>query len=239
MVLRMESGGGLVPFGYFATQAPAFTLYGDNTVIFRPTTDASGNGLPPFVRAVLNAAQVDALLRYALNQGHLATARETYQVPNVADAPTTYFTLDAAGIKKSVSVYGLGTGADQAGADAADFQAFGALSARLGDFGAQVRSGHVVSADTYQPTRYRAVLMEGQGMQGAIDWPWKDLTLDDFQVDANNGSRRLAAITPAQAARITTVPSGGFAGIAITSPDGKLTFSVWLRPLLPGDASES
>lgn len=235
VVLRLESGGGLVPFGFFATQAPTFTLYGDNTVIFRPTTDPAGNGFPPFVKAVMNAAQVDALLRFALTQGHLAQARESYMNPFVADAPTTFFTVNAAGIKKVVAVTGLGIGADQTGADASDLQAFGQLITVLGDFEKQVRQGQVVSAETYQPVQYRAILIDSQGMEGTIAWPWKDLTLADFAVDPDNSSTRLAAVSADQAARVTTVPSGGLLGVGIASADGTRQFSLSLRPLLPGD----
>jgi hypothetical protein len=235
VVLRLESGGGMVPFGFFATQAPAFTLYGDNTVIFRPSTDPAGTGFPPFVRAVMNAAQVDALLRFALTQGHLAGARESYSAGGIADAPTTYFTINAAGIKKLVSVYGLGIATDQMGADAADFLAFGQLGAVLGDFEKEVRKGQVVSADIYVPRQYRAVLIDSQGMEGAVAWPWTDLTPADFATDPDNSSTHLAAISADQAGHIATMPSGGLPGIAVLSPDGTKQFTLSLRPLLPGD----
>jgi hypothetical protein len=236
-VLRAESGGGFVPFGFLATQAPYFTLYGDNTIIFRPTTDQSGTGFPPFVRAVMNSAQVDALLRFALTQGRLATARESYVLMGVADAPTTYFTINAGGVKKVVGVYGLGIemGNGQPNPDKADFAAFVQLNTVLGDFEKEVRKGQVESAETYVPTQYRAILIEAQGMQGANPWPWKDLSLADFAVDPDNSSTSMAAITAAQASAVTTVPSGGAPGIPLASPDGKKQFTLSIRPLLPGD----
>jgi hypothetical protein len=235
VVLRIESGGGFMPFGFLATQAPNFTLYGDNTVIFRPTTDPGGTGFPPFVKAVMNAQQVDALLTFALTQGHLSAARESYVIGGIADAPTTYFKIDAGGVKKQVGVYGLGITTGQPNPDAADFAAFAKLADVLNGFEAEVRRGQVVSADTYVPEQYRAILIESQGMEGRNPWPWTDLKVTDFKVDPDQSSTRLAAITAEQAAKVATVPSGGAPGIPIASPDGKMTFSLSLRPMLPGD----
>lgn len=238
VVLRAESGGGFVPFGFIATQAPYFTLYGDNTIIFRPTTDPYGTGFPPFVKAVMNPAQVDALLRFALTQGHLATARESYEIGGIADASSTYFTINAGGVKKVVGVYALGfdMGGGQPNPDAGDYAAFVQLNTVLSDFEAEVRrGGQVVSAETYVPTQYRAILIDSQGMEGATPWPWKDLTLADFAVDPDQSSTRLAGITAEQAAAATTVPSGGVLGIPLASPDGKTHFTLSLRPMLPGD----
>src|SRR5688572_19376076 len=59
IVLRMETGGGFVPFGYFITQAPTFVLYGDNRAIFRPSTITSDTELAGFIEATLSPEQVD------------------------------------------------------------------------------------------------------------------------------------------------------------------------------------
>lgn len=231
----MESGGGLVPPGFFATDAPVFTLYGDGSAIFRPATDPTGTGLPPFMKAILDAAQVDSLLNFALTQGHLATARHSYSVGGVYDAGTTDFTIDADGISKMVSVYALGISNNLPNADSGDYEAFLKLSALLGDFEKEIRLGHATSAGTYVPPQYRAILIEAPGTQNPMPWPWDDLTLDDFVVDAAHASVRLAAISDDQAARLTTVPSGGVRGVSVASPDGTKQFAVSLRPMLPGD----
>lgn len=234
VVLRMESGGGLVPFGFLVTQAPVFTLYGDNTVIYRPRQpDPAGTHLTPFWRAVLNADQVDALLTYALDAGHLADARESYVDIQVADAPTTYFTVDAGGVKKQVSVYALGVDSPANGPDAADYAAFLKLGKKLSDFEAQVNEGQVESAGVYEPAGYRGVLREGGAPVGIIEWPWTDLAVDDFAVDPDYGYG-FAALTPEQVAKVTAEPSGGAYGISLRAPDGN-EYSLMLRPLLPGD----
>ncbi len=235
IILRMETGGGFVPFGYFVTQAPTFVLYGDNTVIFRPSTNATGSDLPPFVKATMSPEQVDALLTYALSVGRLADAKADYADFTVSDAPTTLFTVNAGGIEKNVSVYALGIG-EHEGPDATDHAAFEDLANLLSTFEVQVENGQVLSAELYQPETYRAVLSPSDLSQpDLIDWPFGDRPLDHFEPFADNPSFRLAALTPEQLAAVTSVPSGGSIGIGIRSPDGTEAYYLQWRPLLPGE----
>jgi hypothetical protein len=235
IVLSLETGGGFVPFGYFMTQAPTFVLYGDNTVIFRPSVDPEGTGFPPFIKATLSPEQVDALLTYALSVGHLADADAQYLEMTVSDAPTTVFTINAGGVTKSVSVYALDMG-DHTGPDAAMYGAFQDLAALLSTFETQVEKGQVLTAEVYQPETYRAVLSPGDLAQAdLIDWPFADLTVDDFQPLTDNPSFLLGALTAEQLAAVTTVPSGGNPGIGVRSPDGSAAYLLQWRPLLPGE----
>lgn len=235
IVLRINEIGGFVPPTFTAVMAPRFTLYGDNTVIFRPTTDPNGSAYPPFVKAIMNADQVDALLSYSLTRGHLANARESYENMMVADAPTTVFTIDAGGIKKQVSVYGLGIDTGQRNPDAADFAAFEQLAGVLNDFDAQVKKGQVESVAVYQPTMYRAILSEFAPAGPANEWPWPDLTLDDFSASEATGLLT-GVITADQASKVTKVPSGGVMDLAVEAPQKKV-FGLLLRPLLPDEAA--
>jgi len=235
VVLRMETGGGFVPFGFFITQAPTFVLYGDTTAIFRPGTYVSGTELPPFVKATMSPEQLDALLTYALTVGRLADAKTDYSDFNVSDAPITLFTIDAGGVDKSVSVYALGIG-EHGGADAADYAAFEDLATLFSTFEVQVENGQVLSAELYQPETYRAVLSPTDVNQpDLIDWPFGDLPLDHFEPFADNPSFRLGPLTPEQLSAVATVPSGGSTGIAILSPAGTEAYYLQWRPLLPGE----
>lgn len=235
IVLSMETGGGFVPFGYFMTQAPTFVLHGDGSVIFRPSVTPDGQDFAPFVKAQLSTEQVDALLTYALSVGRLADADTDYMDMTITDAPTTVFTVHAGGIDKAVSVYALGL-TEHSGPDAAFYDAFGDLATLLGTFEEQVAKGNVVSAEVYQPTTYRGTLSPGDlTAEGIIDWPWTDLSLDDFEPLADNPSFYLGALTPEQLGVVTTVPSGGGLGIPVRSPDGSTAFFLQWRPLLPGD----
>ena len=134
----MENGGGFVPMQFFATQIPQFTLYGDGTVVYRPLPSADGatfgDPLPPFQTGKLSEAAVQRLLAYALETGRLADAKSSYDNMQIADASSTYFTLNADGLEKTVSVYALSE-TTEPGEDAADRNGMAKLSERLMDFG--------------------------------------------------------------------------------------------------------
>ena len=235
VVLRMDTGGGFVPITYRLTQAPEFTLYGDGTVVFRPSADPEGDGLPPFVQATMHQAEMDALVLYALDPGGLRDAREAYQHRQITDQPTTVFSIDAEGVDKSVAVYALGLTQPE-GDDAAAYEGFQALGAVLSDFGQQVASGHAQDPQPYQPTDYRAFLSPAldPGVT-AIPWPWPDLAIDDFQPHAADEGVLFGGLTPEQAAHVTRVPSGGVLAMPIQAPHGT-PVTLTLRPLLPGES---
>jgi hypothetical protein len=240
IVLRMNVGGGFVPVEVSLTEAPTFTLYGDDTAIFRPQPPDGmfpmpGEPMTPLVRAVMTPEQVDALLAYALGPGGLADAQETYFNPLIADAPTTVFTVDAAGIQTQVAIGALGLD-DPSAPDAAERAKFEALSDLLDSFEEQITAGNVESAALYEPDRYRGMLTavwEGS-TDPVVGWPWTDLTLEDFVAPEDNLAR-YAELTPDQVAAVTPVPSGGITNIRLSAPDG----SEWylsVRPLLPEES---
>src|SRR5262245_15577338 len=163
IVLRMDSCCGFVPVEVTLTSVPTFTLYGDNTVVFRPFSEVfppPGQALPPLVKATLSPEQVDALLTFALEQGGLRDAAELYTQPLVADVPTTIFTINAADIAKTVNVQALGM---DEGPDAAIRAQFGQLADLLDSFEEQVAAGNVESAEPYAPELYRGILTDGTG----------------------------------------------------------------------------
>jgi hypothetical protein len=114
VLLRYEEGGGFIMPAWTAAQAPAFTLYGDGTIILRNTTQgpipAIGSVVPfhPFRTARMNEEQIQKLLEYALGEGGLGVARAEYPSSRIADAATAVFTVNAGGLAKTVSVYALG-----------------------------------------------------------------------------------------------------------------------------------
>jgi hypothetical protein len=236
-VLQMESGGGLVPMDFFVTQAPAFSLYGDGTVILRPTQVADDplppGSLRPFWEGRLTEGQVQALLRFALGQGRLLDARDNYPQNTCADCGTTVFRINAAGLSKTVSVDALGM-VDEPGRDALDRAGFLALAETLYGFEARMRAAELGEVIDYDPPLYRVVLMQAQAGQGEpMSWPWDDVTLDDF-VAEGDGFRRDAFLSRDQVALVTAVPSGGQAGIIVEDPAGGLWSLGW-RPLLPDE----
>ena len=135
---------------------PRSRLYGDGTVIFQQIDNcAAPRSAPPICRgstAKMDEDGIQALLRFALSTGRLANARDNYENPMVADAGTTIFNLNAAGMEKVVNVYALGL-EGQPGVDQADRQGFAQLSTVLSDFQNQEGLGEV--------ERVRAVVLQG------------------------------------------------------------------------------
>ena len=155
------------------SRLPEFTLYGDGRALILPPGDEParrrrrpqpGRGrersrhVSPTLREVrLSEAEVQALLKFALVDGRLGTARDAYMGGNM-DAPSTVFELNADGADRSILVTGL-TDDPAPGPDAAALRAFSALVARLRSIG--------TDAD-YTSDRTMAVITETSAVPGAI-----------------------------------------------------------------------
>lgn len=237
VVFRFEEGGGFVPMGFFATQAPQFTLYGDGTVIFRNAdaapapSAASVFPLAPYSIGWLSESQIQAFLQFALEDGGLDVAQGHYSPGNVADAPTAFFTINAGGLAKSVSVEALGFDSSQS----PDAQILGALAA-LGD---RVRGfASVIEGETaWIPDRWRGILTEGE-FQLPQPWPWTDVTPADFvqSVGPDAPQFPILTLTPAQVDALGLAGiEGGFVELQLAGPDGR-TYALALRPILPDEA---
>ena len=81
VVLRVETAGGFLAPGADLLNVPAFTLYGDDLVVFRPSVDPSGTGYAPLMQATLSPDAVDQILTFALGKGYLRRARDLYRNP--------------------------------------------------------------------------------------------------------------------------------------------------------------
>jgi hypothetical protein len=240
VILRFDEGGGFVMPAYTAAQAPAFTLYGDGTLIFRPVKadplPAVGSVMPfqPFRTAKMSEDQIQSLLDHALNEGGLGAARAEYMDMQVSDASTAVFTVNAGGLAKTVSVYALGLDSP----DVPDLQIRKAL-ATLRDRLLDIDQGGTVKTDVYAPDRYRAILLEGQ--PGAPDqraWPWPEVKPAEFVSNGDPNAMPLPArvMTAAEIEALGIKPfEGGFVGLPLAGPgDGKF-YGLSVRPLLPDD----
>jgi hypothetical protein len=236
VVFRFEEGGGFVPMGFFATEAPIFTLYGDGTVIFRdgtafPPPDADGiSRLVPYQTIRLSEDEIQAFLQYAVADGGLGLARDHHDGPG-ADLPTAIFTINAAGQSKSVSVMALGMDREP-GPDSLVLQALAQLGDRIRSFAADVDD-----EVAWAPDRWRGVLTPDAG-NPPRDWPWPGIVPADFIQRPEPGApqfpvRTMAAIE-VDALGLDDV-RGGFSGLALSGPDGK-AYVFALRPLLPDEA---
>jgi hypothetical protein len=240
IVLRYDEGGGFVNPAFLASQVPPFTLYGDGTVIFRNQTlappEAEGSVSPsnPMRTTKLTEDQIQELLLFALGEGGLGVARANYENAMVADASTAVFTVHAGGVDKTVSVYALGMDT-QGGVDAPARAAFQKLRDRLTDFD----QGGSIKTAIYEPKSFRGVLFDAAGIQApdVRTWPWKDLKVSDFALDADpNGLQfphRTLDASQVGALDVKDV-RGGFQGLPLAGTDGKL-YTLSLRPLLPDE----
>lgn len=228
----MESGGGLVPMDFFATNAPSFTLYGDGTVVFRdpsirpPDPVDNVNRVVPFQTIRLDEEGIQALLADAIGRGALGVAQGPYMGQG-ADLPTTTFTITADGRTKEVSVTPLSP--DMHPQNAAIVAALAALAERLDGF-----AGSIAGEHAYVPTAFRGVLSPiDQAIGPVIAWPWLDINPTDFTAGENT-FLLLRTMTPAEVAKLgITSIDGGLMGLTLQI-DGKL-FSLALRPLLPDE----
>ena len=243
IVLRFDEGGGFVPVEFNLAHLPYFTLYGDGTVVFAQTSTQLEPGADgvfggyPLRTSKLTEAQVQDLLEFAITDGGLGRARAEYQNPLVADAPTAVFELNADGGSKTVSVVALGMEGEP-GPDAAIKASLAELGNRLKDFD----RGGSLSSDAYQPTAYRAVLLDTGGAVGGPvrDWPWADLTVDDFAfpADPNELQQGTRVMTPEEieAVGVAQPENGVQSGLAVKGTDGK-PYTLVIRPLLPEESA--
>src|SRR3954469_11258533 len=245
VVLRWEQGGGLMPMEFLTTQAPEFTLYGDRTLIFKPTDTRAndpfgGQAMLPYQVGHLDEEGVQALLAFALGQGRLLAAKPNYENNMVADAGTTILTVNAAGLHKVVSIYALGMEDPSLPQDVADRKGFQALTEQLATFEARGKNGELGEVKDYDPALYRVFLLSAEGAVPAVaplDWPWPDLTPADFKAPADD-TRAQANLDKAHVEKVETVPTGGRSGLYVKDAHDTL-YSVGIRPLFPDEVASA
>ena len=237
VVFRFEEGGGFVPMGFFATQAPQFTLYGDGTVLFRDPNAAPAPSagkvfaLDPYLIGRLSEPQIQAFLQFALEDGGLRVAHGHYSPGNVADIPTAIFTFNAGGLTKTVSVEALGFDNPDS-PDAEILRTMAVLGERVRSFASQVES-----ETAWVPDRWRGILTEGE-FQLPQPWPWTDVNPADFvqPVGPDAPQFPILTLTAVQVAALgLTGIEGGFVELQLAGPDGR-TYGLALRPILPDEA---
>ncbi len=246
IVLRAATRGGFLRMEVVMSRVPEFTLYGDGRVLVLPPGDdaagGSGGGINPggvgFGATVevpvlrethLSEDEVQTLLRYALVDGHLGTARDAYMGGNM-DAPSTVFELHADGSDRSILVTGL-TDDPAPGPDAVALKAFSSLVTKLRSIGA---------GDDYHGDRVEAVIAEfgpNPGMKLEA-WPWSDLTPADFPQPPDDATIAFPSrlLTAAQATAASSLTGGKPGLTSVRGPDGR-AYELVLRPALPEEIS--
>lgn len=118
VVLRISHEGGFVPVEFNLAALPAFTLYGDGTVLVPGPQLAifPGPALPNIQRLHVDDARVAEIVAAAREAGVRGEDRH-YGHGCVADAANTVIALHAGGDVTTVSVYALGLDVPGEGAD--------------------------------------------------------------------------------------------------------------------------
>lgn len=131
LVLRVDTGGGLVPPGWDLTHLPGFSLFGDGRLITPgPMIEIyPGPALPNLQQTRVSEAGIQRILEAARAAGLLGPDAH-YDWPGIVDAGTTTFTVVAGGARHVVSAYALFEGPEGSDARAA----LRAFSTQLLDF---------------------------------------------------------------------------------------------------------
>jgi hypothetical protein len=234
IVVRVTSGGGFVAPSAILGALPAFTLYGDGSVIVPgPLTQMSPRpALAPLLRTRLREPQVQALLRRARAAGLLARGSIDYGDMGsigISDAPTTTVRLNVAGRRVIREAYALGMSAGNGRLPAAQARSRKALSAFIAGL------PHGLAGSHYVP-RSVVVYVQPYNRQGApgsaiVSWP-----LSSDLASAGTATRigyRCIAET-GQPAR-TLLEALRNANDESRWKSGKVEYSLVARPLLPDE----
>jgi len=109
LVMRVSTGGGLVPIQYMLTHVPEFSLYGDGTVIVTGPVILvfPGPALPNLQTAKVSEDTIQEILSLAKELGLFANGVD-YGSPGITDVATTTILINAEGTSYRADIYALG-----------------------------------------------------------------------------------------------------------------------------------
>jgi len=241
IVLRFDSGFGdygicelCGGWGEFSP-GPEFTLYGDETVVFRneraqPRAERLILRSVPFRIGRLDEEQVQSLLQFALGEGGLANARDRYDTATDTDDPGySIFIARAGGLDKRVEIGGSNS-------------PFGSLADHLRN----LDRGGDIPTQVWVPDRYWGLLIEvsswievgvlpGVPDTEAAHWPWPGIApwVSGTALDPREENPR-RVMSQAEAAVLGLSDNGGVVQrIYLLGPDGETIYSFSLWPILP------
>ena len=242
LVLRWGYEGGFTPPEYQLANLPAFSLYGDGTIV-RPGPQIEiypGPALPALEVVRVDEAGMQAILEAAFNAG-LDSVGDLTDMGSVgvADAPETVFTMRAGGVDRSVRVYALGEAGGQfPGMPDEEFEARKALLGLVDDLSSLetwLPEGSIGAFAVYEPAGVRAYVSpytpQADLPQEAVAWPL-DQPLRGAGEDAGAGFRCISVTGDEWA---VLAPAAVQANqLSPWTSDGR-RFSVSFRPLRPDE----
>lgn len=242
VVLRFDSDPGDFGIcelcgGWYGSLGPEFTLYGDGRVITQygrtqpPTAEGPIVRGLPFMIADLDEEEVQEFLRFALGEGGLGTASESYETSTDTDDPRlSTFTVRAGDLDKRIDIHGPNP--------------FEAFVDYLRNFAA--RSG--TSTEVWVPDRYWGLLIEASSWievevvpappETAIAaWPWEGIppwVVGTAMDPIDENGRRV--MSRAEASVLGLSDNGGVVQqVYLRAPDGETIYSFSLWPMLPDE----
>jgi hypothetical protein len=242
LILRIDSGGGLVPMSYLLTHMPQWSLYADGRIVVQgPMIEIYPQPLLPNLRLMrVTPSEIQTILAEADKAGLLGPDA-SYSAGGIADASTTIFTLTVDGQTHRISAYALMEGAT------ADNKADEDARAKLMDFDRKI--GDLTALLGREVTDKEA--FEPGGMQIFVRPASGDDTVQG--VEPNRIAWPLA-VDPATAGTPTTVPqtrcvlaTGQDLSTFLVAAKQATTVTIWthggqeysvmVRPLLPDETS--
>lgn len=244
LVLRIETGGGLINPAFVAGQIPQLSIFGDGRVITTGPQIAiyPGPALPNVIASRISEEGLQKILENAQAAGLLGPDAQ-YDFPLIADAPTTTFTVVAAGGRHVISAYALAeAGPNDAHLDPDVRRARAALFAfeqRVTDLRGMLGTAVVEAEGPYVPTSMRILAMPAQpdnssGIEPNLkDWP---LATPLATFGAPGGFAEGMRCGTVSGAELTTLMPLLQASNQLTYwRSGGQTFQLTLRPLLPDE----
>jgi len=187
LVVRVASGGGLIPDQVRAAEIPEWSLYGDGTLVATgPQMEIYPQpALPNLLRRRISEEGMQAILHAAYGAGLLSADRRL-SATDATDLWVTTLTVNAGGKTHTTSVYGLGF-RPPAGApsppkgDAAAIEMIQAFSNKTSDLTTWLPGGSVGPAQPYRPDAMRVYIFPYQPptdpklTQQEMPWPLPSL----------------------------------------------------------------
>ncbi|MCC6223671.1 MAG: hypothetical protein IT201_09310 [Thermoleophilia bacterium] len=245
LVLRVELSGGLLPVEVAFAYLPELSLYGDGALLVSgpQLTIYPGPALPGLVARTIGEEGVQAILREARVAGLLdpdGPGELDALATVVADAPTTTFTVAAAGSTRGVSVYALGLEAGLPVPES-ELEARALLSAfleRLRDLESWLPEGSLGPERAYAASAVRVLVRpyappEPEFEQPALAWPLETPLAALGEPWTGYPDARCAVVEGDELALL--VPAAERASTLTPWRSGGDDFALLFRPLFPGE----
>jgi hypothetical protein len=245
LVIRVESGGGLMGPQAFPQRIPGFSLYGDGRAIAEGAVPAIFPGplMPAVLETRISEEGMRRLLEAARSAG-LRGARRQLDFPNIMDATTTTFTVVTTEGRHETAVYALHEASGMDGQIPANDRA---ARAALQTFASQVADLRGVLADEivtderpYEPTAMRVYARKagpGGGEPGLplvnVPWPLGDLATFGEPTPGMGGDMRCAVVDGSDLATVLPLFRDG-TQLTRWISEG-VAYEVLPRPLLPDE----